>query len=119
LLALKRALIMLRKQNRCLSNCRKDLTKVDFSESERWMVIRRGDSSGESALLFCNLSPEARTLPTPREASAFELALFTGEQRFAATPASPSPPAVIDAASKGIEIAQFSAALYLGGARSR
>ncbi len=119
LLALERALIMLRKQNRCLSNCRKDLTKVDFNESERWMVIRRGDPSGESALLFCNLSPEPRTLPMPGEATGFELALFTGEQLFAATPALPSPPGVLDAASKGIEIAQSSAALYLGGARSR
>src|SRR6185437_12019469 len=40
LLALNRALIALRKENHCLSNCRKDLTDVSFSESEQWMVIR-------------------------------------------------------------------------------
>jgi maltooligosyltrehalose trehalohydrolase len=119
LLALNRALILLRKQNRFLSNCRKDLTEVDFSEDERWMVIRRGDSLGGSALLFCNLSPETRTVPMPREASGFELVLFTGEQRFGGTAAAPSPPAILDSALAGIEIARFSAALYLSGTRSR
>jgi maltooligosyltrehalose trehalohydrolase len=119
LLALNRALILLRKQNRFLSNCRKDLTEVDFSEDERWMVMRRGDSLGGSALLFCNLSPETRTVAMPREASGFELVLFTGEQRFGGTAAAPSPPAILDSALAGIEIARFSAALYLSGTRSR
>jgi maltooligosyltrehalose trehalohydrolase len=119
LLALNHALILLRKQNRCLSNCRKDLTHVDFNESERWMVIRRGDSSGGSALLFCNFSPETRTVPVPREASGLELSLFTGEQRFGGTAAAPSPPAILDSSLARIAIARFSAALYLGGTRSQ
>ena len=118
-LALNRALILLRKQNRCLSNCRKDLTEVDFNEDERWMLIRRGDSSGGNALLFCNLSPETRTVPMPRDASGFELVLFTGEERFGGTAAAPSPPAILDSSSAGIEISRFSAALYLGGTRSK
>jgi maltooligosyltrehalose trehalohydrolase len=118
-LALNRALILLRKQNRCLSNCRKDLTEVDFNEDERWMLIRRGDSSDGNALLFCNLSPETRTVPMPRDASGFELVLFTGEERFGGTAAAPSPPAILDSSSAGIEISRFSAALYLGGTRSK
>jgi maltooligosyltrehalose trehalohydrolase len=118
LLALNRALISLRKKNRCLSNCRKDLTDVSFSEGERWIVIRRGDSSGRIALIFCNLSSEMRSVPVPREASGFELALWTGEQRFAGTPAAPSPPAVLDSPSAAIELAQFSAAVYLDRTKS-
>jgi maltooligosyltrehalose trehalohydrolase len=119
LLTLNRALILLRQQNRCLSNCRKDLTQVDVSEDERWIVVRRGDSSGESALIFGNFSSETRTIPMPREASGFELVLFTGEQRFGATPAAPSPPAIIGSSLSGIEIPRFSAALYLGAVRSQ
>ena len=113
LLALNRALILLRKENRCLSNCRKDLTDVGFSEGERWMVIRRGDPSDRIALLFCNLSSETRTVPMLYDASGFELALFTGEERFGGTSAAPSPPARLDSASSGIELDGFSAALYL------
>ena len=119
LLALHRALIALRKENRCLSNCRKDLTEVSLSEGARdedarWMIIRRNDPAGGIALIFCNLSSAALTVPIPREAPAFALALFTGEQRFGGTPAAPSPPAVIDSSSAGIVLARFSAALYLG-----
>lgn len=113
LLALNRALISLRKENRCLSNCRKDLTEIRFSEGERWMVVRRGGSSGRGALVFCNLSSETRGLPVLREAWGFRLALFTNEQRFGGTPAAPSPPATLDSSRAEIELAQFSAALYL------
>jgi hypothetical protein len=60
------------------------------------------------------LSPETRTVPMPREASGFERVLFTSEQRFGGTVAAPSPPAILDSSLAGIEIARFSAALYLG-----
>ncbi|MGH7915091.1 MAG: malto-oligosyltrehalose trehalohydrolase [Candidatus Binataceae bacterium] len=115
LLSLNRALISLRRENRCLSNCRKDLTIVRFSEDMQWMVIRRGDPSGEIALVFCNLGSGARIVPVPREALGLRLALFTGEQRFGGTPEVPSPPAILDSSRDGIELAQFSAALYVGG----
>jgi len=118
LIALHRALIALRKENRCLSNCRKDLTEAELSEGtredERWMIIRRKDPAGGIALIFCNLSTAALTVPVPPEAPAFALALFTGERRFGGTPAAPLPPAVIDSSSARIVLAGFSAALYLG-----
>src|SRR6185437_15692065 len=114
LLAFNRALIAFRKENRCLSNCRKDLTDVRFSESEQWMVIRRGDPSGSAALIFCNLTSRTQTVPVLREAAGFGLALFTGDQRFTGVPAVPSPPAILDSCGTGIELARFSAALYLG-----
>ncbi len=115
LLALHRALIVLRKGNRCLSNCRKDLTDVSFSEDERWMVIRRGDPSGKITLVLCNLSSETRTIPMPCEGSDFRLALFTGEPRFGAMAAAASPPALLHSSSAGIDLDPFSAAIYFGG----
>jgi hypothetical protein len=59
------------------------------------------------------LSSETRTVPMLYDASGFELALFTGEERFGGTSAAPSPPARLDSASSGIELDGFSAALYL------
>src|SRR5208282_5427419 len=61
-------LISLRTNNRCLSNCRKDLTRVEFSEAERWIMIERADPSGSGTFLFCNLSDQARDLRVPRAA---------------------------------------------------
>jgi maltooligosyltrehalose trehalohydrolase len=113
LLAFYRALIALRKANRCLSNCRKDLTQVDFSEAKRWMIIRRGDPSGEVALTFCNLSAQEQEVPLPAGASGARLVLFTGDQRFGGAPRTSLPPSVLDFPQSLIKLAQFSAALYL------
>jgi maltooligosyltrehalose trehalohydrolase len=49
-------LIQLRKHWPCLHNGRKDLTRVDFDEDERWLRMERGDPSGCRAVLFCNFS---------------------------------------------------------------
>ena len=113
LLAFYRAFIALRKSNRCLSNCRKDLIKVDFSEGMRWMVIRRGDPSGEVALTFCNLSAQEQEVPLSAGASGARLLLFTGEQRFGGAPGTALPPNLVDSSLTHIKLAQFSAALYL------
>jgi maltooligosyltrehalose trehalohydrolase len=119
LLALYRALLSFRKENRCLSNCRKDLTEVVFSEEERWMVIQRRDSPGEVALVLCNLSSETRSVPVPHGALGMRLALFTGEPRFGGALATLSPPAMLDSCSPGVDLAEFSAALYLASANRR
>lgn len=113
LLAFTRALIALRKANRCLSNCRKDLTTIDYGEINRWMVIRRGDPSGEVALAFCNLSAREQEVLLPHGASGARLVLFTGEQRFGAKPGTLLPPGLLDSSHTGIRLAQFSAALYV------
>lgn len=49
-------LIQLRKQYSALSNCRKDLVKVDFSDSESFLLLFRGDPSGLNALILANFS---------------------------------------------------------------
>ena len=113
LLIFHRVLISLRTNNRWLSNCRKDLTRVEFSEVERWIMIERADPSGSSAFLFCNLSDQARGLPVPRAAWDSRLELFTGEQRFGGAPTTASPPSALDSSHAAITLAPFTAALYL------
>jgi len=113
LLIFHRVLISLRTNNRWLSNCRKDLTRVEFSEVERWIMIERADPSGSSAFLFCNLSDQARGLPVPRAAWDSRLELFTGEQRFGGAPTTASPPSALDCSHAAITLAPFTAALYL------
>jgi maltooligosyltrehalose trehalohydrolase len=58
MLRLYRDLIALRKRWPCLSNGRKDLTRVDFDEQARWLRMNRGDPSGCQAVLLCNFSPD-------------------------------------------------------------
>ena len=65
-LNLYRELIALRKCWPCLNNGRKDLTRVEFSDDERWLRMERADPSGSSAgsraVLFCNFSETNRPL---------------------------------------------------------
>ena len=113
LLAFYRALIKLRTDNRCLSNCRKDLTTVEFSETERWMIIGRAGTSGSGAFLFCNLSDHTQQLPVPGAAYGSRMGLFTAEPRFGgASPAAP-PPSVLTSPQTAITLEPLTAALYL------
>jgi maltooligosyltrehalose trehalohydrolase len=113
LLTFHRALIALRTQNRCLSNCRKDLTRVDFSETERWVTVERADASSSAACIFCNLGGRARDIPMPPKARNMRLALFTREPKFGGQPTAPLPPAVLDSSDAQVRLPRFSAAIYL------
>ncbi len=55
-------LISLRKELKCLSNSRKDLTKTQFSENEKWLVVHRSDPSGSEALLIANLAADVQEI---------------------------------------------------------
>ena len=56
MLRLYRDLIALRRRHKCLSNNRKDLTRVEIGEAARWLKMERSDPSGERALLICNFA---------------------------------------------------------------
>ena len=58
-------LITLRKRWPCLSNCRKDLTRVEVDQ--QLLRMERNDPSGSRALLLCNFgaADAAFTLPAP------------------------------------------------------
>lgn len=57
-------LIALRKQWPCLSNCRKDLTRVCVDENAGWLRMERDDPSGCRALLLCNFSRQPAAFPS-------------------------------------------------------
>lgn len=68
-------LIRLRKRWPCLHNGRKDLTRVEFDETARWLRMERSDPSGCRALLFCNFSNA--DISSGFDAGGFERALCT------------------------------------------
>jgi len=113
LLVFHRTLMSVRAANVSLSNCRADLTRVDFSEEAKCLVVERADASGAQAFLFCNLSGDSRDLRVPYTASGAKLELFTGEQRFGGAPATGAPPNTLNLSQTTIVLAPFSAALYL------
>ncbi|MBF6569915.1 MAG: malto-oligosyltrehalose trehalohydrolase [Candidatus Binataceae bacterium] len=110
LLELNRALLRLRHANRSLSNCRKDLTKVDFDESSGWMLISRSDPDRSEAFIFCNLTAEQRDLPTPASSLTSRLALSTEEQLFGGSHDS-ALPEILDGAK--LSLRPFAAAIYV------
>jgi maltooligosyltrehalose trehalohydrolase len=64
ILSFYRELIALRKQWPCLSNCRKDLTRVQIDGEV--LRMERGDPGGSSALLVYNFSKSAAQVDWPR-----------------------------------------------------
>ena len=76
------------------------------------MIVRRGDLSGLDALLLCNLSEKSLTLTVGEQSGRLALALYTGEETFGPTP-SVMPPATIEKTGASVELASFTAALYL------
>jgi maltooligosyltrehalose trehalohydrolase len=112
LLHLYRALLALRRRHASLSNCRKDLATVVFSEEAKWMVMERSDISGDAALLICNFSEDVQSIPVNPVGRAWKLALSTADPSFggAAKNASLANPTLNDAAT--IPLAGFSAVLH-------
>lgn len=71
-------LIRLRKRWPCLHNGRKDLTRVQTDEAERWLRMERADPAGSRAVLVCNFSDVE--IPADLDAPEWTLALSTASQ---------------------------------------
>jgi maltooligosyltrehalose trehalohydrolase len=63
LLRLYRDLIALRKNLPCLASCRKDLTRITFSQESKWMVLERSDPTPPLALLVATLLAVSNPFP--------------------------------------------------------
>ena len=100
-----RDLLTLRKRYRCLSNCRKDLTAVEFNQSERWITIERKGEAGERAIIVCNLDDKQTHIPI-RGRSA-RLVLFGGED------GAQAPAARLDSGDRSVTLDGAGAAIYL------
>ena len=112
MLKFHRDLLALRKRHQCLSNCRKDLTAVEFNQDERWITIERGDDSGERAIVVCNLNDKLVEIPINLRATA-QLALFGGED--GAHP----PLARLEAGRRVVTLGRAGAAIYIGKGNSK
>ena len=113
MLRLYRDLIALRKQHLSLANCRKDLTKVQFDEPAKWLVMKRSDPSGSGALLVFNFSSEAQSIPVGASAHSWRLALWTGDAIYGGSP-EPCPIDTLAAASQSrLSLAGFEAAIFV------
>lgn len=112
ILRLHRDLISLRKQHPALANCRKDLTEIQFDERSKYLVMKRADPSGNAALLVCNFSGDAQTIPLVVEAQVWGLALRTGGPTYGGNPV-PGPTKTLVAGCNGIALTPFEAAIYL------
>src|SRR5580704_3067107 len=61
-------LIALRKRWPCLSNCRKDLTRVEIDEGRGLLRMERGDPGGARAVLVCNFGEGSADFEWPGKA---------------------------------------------------
>jgi maltooligosyltrehalose trehalohydrolase len=96
-LALYRDLIALRRRTPALENARRDLTQTASDEAQAWLVVERGDPSGEVVLAFFNLSEQARSIPYAPPEGRYTLALSTDSPRYggAGEPEPSAPPLVV------------------------
>jgi maltooligosyltrehalose trehalohydrolase len=109
MLKFHRDLLMLRKHHRCLSNCSKDLTTVDFNQHQRWITVERRDESGEYAIIVCNLDDQQTQVPIDAAGPA-RLVLFGGED------GAQSPTAELTSSRKLVTLDRAGAAIYLSKA---
>jgi maltooligosyltrehalose trehalohydrolase len=111
ILCLYRDLISLRKQHPSLGNCRKDLVEIRFDEKSKYFVMKRTDPSGSAALLVCNFSKDAQSVPIAAEPRGWQLALWTGNASYGG---SGQPAENLTAGSNfQVLLAGFEAAIYL------
>jgi hypothetical protein len=75
-------LLMLRSGHACLHNCRKDLLRCESGEEPPWLVVERGDPSGERALVIVNFSDWVVSIPTRAAAGRWTLVLRTDDVRY-------------------------------------
>ena len=106
ILKFHRDLLALRKSHQCLSNCRKDLTAMEFDEKQRWIRLERRDDDGACAIIMCNMGDKQTTIPIDACAS-LRLALYGGG------PNVQPPPAQIEKTDRIVTLDGPSVAIYL------
>ena len=106
MLKFHRDLIALRKAHRCLSNCRKDLTTMEFDDTQRWIRLERRDENGECAIIVCNLGDKTINIPIGEDVSA-RLVLHGGPD------GAQSPVAQIARDRRNVTLAGAGVAIYL------
>ena len=109
-----RDLIAARQQHAGLSNCRKDLTKVAVDDEKRWLIMERGDASGERALVVGNFAPLRQTIPVSTAVGGWSLAFWSGSPQYSGPPDTPPPDILNSGKASAVNLAATSAAIYFG-----
>ncbi|MBZ5649925.1 MAG: malto-oligosyltrehalose trehalohydrolase [Acidobacteriia bacterium] len=113
ILRLYRELISLRKQYPSLGNGRKDLSEIQFDEQAKWLVMKRSDPAGSSALLVCNFSSGAQSVPVAAHTQPRRLVLWTGDAVYGGSGA-PGPVETLAPGSPfGLSLAGFEGAIFV------
>jgi maltooligosyltrehalose trehalohydrolase len=109
-----RDLIALRQAQPALANCDKTRTEVDYDETRRWLVIRRGDAGGTGALLVCNLAAEAQAINSGLAGGdAWRLALWSGDRLYGGAAETTPPQELTAQGAETIKLPGLQAAVYL------
>jgi maltooligosyltrehalose trehalohydrolase len=112
IICLYRDLVGLRREHPSLGNCRKDLTEIQFEES-KFLVIKRGDPSGELALIVCNFSDLWQTIPVTFEATGWKAILWTGDPAYGRSAKNSSVERPRLGSDRRISVGPFEAAVYI------
>ncbi len=87
-LHLYRDLIALRKGHSALSNGRKDLATIQWSEDPRWLTVERRDDRGGAVAFVINFEPDPLAVPFRSPGGSFRLAIDTADRRYGGRPSS-------------------------------
>jgi maltooligosyltrehalose trehalohydrolase len=112
ILRLYRDLIALRKNLPCLANCRKDLTRITFSEESKWMVLERADPAPSLALLVCNFAGCEQSVPVDFGERTWFLKVWTGAEAYGGAESQNALPATAGENVSNVILAASQAALY-------
>lgn len=108
-------LIHLRKELPCLSNCRKDLTKTFFNEGEQFLIIERGDPSGQTAFLIANFADHPQQIEIPFPAGNWSMIFCSSSDDTKAPPSLVATFSNQEGEIKSLPVPAWTALLYLAG----
>lgn len=115
LLQFYRDLLALRARRPSLRNAQKDKTRVASDDEARWMVVERGDASGEASLCVFNLGGERREVPLPSAVEGFRCALDSADPRYGGAGAGSAAPPSLSTAQSRVPLPPWGVAIYMRG----
>ena len=110
-------LLALRRARAPLNNCRKDLTQVSSSERDQWLVVERGDPSGQRALCVFNFRAEPNAVPLRPATHAWRLDIDSASPSYGdpggdASGSRESVPDILPPSATSVRVLGRSAAVY-------
>jgi hypothetical protein len=109
-----RDLSTLRREVKSLTDYRRQATRTWHDEQRRWLILLRGETGEDAALLICNFADNRREVVLPELGGGWRLRLWTGDPGYGGAPdAEPPPREFRSGPATGISLSAHSAAIYL------